>query len=266
MEFRTIVDIQDPGFRIMPCEEILFVGSCFAESIGQRFRQEGFPVTINPFGTMYNPASILHTIKRLETGSFQTAFLTLGTNHVYRLKETGEIVDNCQKRPQSLFTEEELTVDECAAYLQQAVAVLRQMNPQMHIVLTVSPIRYRKYGYHGSQLSKATLLLAADRIPVAYFPAYELICDELRDYRFYASDMLHPSAQAVDYIWERLVEACFSPEAKTFLEEWRPVRQALGHKPFNPDSKEYIRFQEQAQQKLRALQKKYPKLNHTFIK
>ena len=125
MEFRTIVDIQDPGFRIMPCEEILFVGSCFAESIGQRFRQEGFPVTINPFGTMYNPASILHTIKRLETGSFQTAFLTLGTNHVYRLKETGEIVDNCQKRPQSLFTEEELTVDECAAYLQQAVAVLR---------------------------------------------------------------------------------------------------------------------------------------------
>lgn len=118
MEFRTIVDIQDPGFRIMPCEEILFVGSCFAESIGQRFRQEGFPVTINPFGTMYNPASILHTIKRLETGSFQTAFLTLGTNHVYRLKETGEIVDNCQKRPQALFTEEELTVDECAEYLQ----------------------------------------------------------------------------------------------------------------------------------------------------
>ena len=294
MEFRTIVDIQDPGFRIGPCEEMLFVGSCFADSIGRRFREEAFPVTVNPFGTMYNPASILHTLQKLTPSPFSTAFLTLGTNHVYRLKETGEIVDNCQKRPQSLFVEEKLSVDACADYLQQAVTILRQMNPQMHIVLTVSPIRYRKYGYHGSRLSKATLLLAADQLlsradtvsdtiaasdtratshpsvtshprvtshpSLAYFPAYELLSDELRDYRFYAEDMLHPSAQAVDYIWERLVDAWFSPEAKTFLDEWRPVRRALGHKPFHPDSPEYIRFLEQTRQKLLALQKKYPSL------
>ena len=263
------MDIEDPGFRIGPCEEMLFVGSCFADSIGQRFAEEGFPVTVNPFGTMYNPASILHTIERLGDTTCQTAFLTLGTNRVYRLKATGEIVDNCQRRPQSLFTEEQLSVEECACYLRRAIALLRQKNPGVRIVLTVSPIRYRKYGYHGSQLSKATLLLAVHQVisylssltsHLSYFPAYELVCDELRDYRFYAPDMLHPSAQAVDYIWERLVEAYFSPEAKTFLDEWRPVRQALGHKPFNAGSPEYLRFMEQTRSRLSVLQRKYPSL------
>ena len=192
MEFRTIVDVPDPGFRIGPCADLLFVGSCFADSIGRRFQEEKFRVTVNPFGVMYNPASILHTVERLSAQPLSpaVAFLTLGTNHVYRLKETGEIVDNCQKRPQVLFTEEELSVDDCAHYLEQTVAQLRQMNPDVQVVLTVSPIRYRKYGYHGSQLSKATLLLAADKVcgsnpAVSYFPAYEMVNDELRDYRFY---------------------------------------------------------------------------------
>ena len=93
MEFRTIVDIPKPDFEIQPCEELLFVGSCFADSISQRFREEGFPVTSNPYGVMYNPVSILHTVQRYE-GAPRIVFLTLGTNHVYRLKETGEIVDN----------------------------------------------------------------------------------------------------------------------------------------------------------------------------
>ena len=134
MEFRTQVTIDKPSFLIEPCEEILFVGSCFADAIGQRFREEAFPVIANPFGVMYNPASILHTLQRLATTTPaasstgpRVAFLTLGTNHIYRLKETGEIVDNCEKRPQVLFQEEELTVDQCANYLSQAVSVLRQL-------------------------------------------------------------------------------------------------------------------------------------------
>ena len=293
------------------------MGSCFADSIGARFREEGFPVTVNPFGTMYNPASILHTIEKLftvdslqftddysdgserlaskssvnckpstvnykpSTVNYKTVFLTLGTNHVYRLKETGEIVDNCEKRPQSLFNEEELTVDACADYLQKAIAILRQKNPEVRIVLTVSPIRYRKYGYHGSQLSKATLLLAIEKLftvdyydgleglaskstvnckpsTVNYFPAYEIVNDELRDYRFYASDMLHPSQQAVDYIWERLVETYFSRESKAFLEEWRPLKQALGHKPFNPNSEAYKSLMDKTMLKMQELREKYP--------
>ena len=296
MEFRTIVDIPDPGFRIGPCEEMLFVGSCFATEIGCRFQEEGFPVVVNPYGTMYNPASILHTIekwkvtldlKSLATGGTQegemwkentpnTAFLTLGTNHVYRLKETGEIVDNCEKRPASLFQEEELTVDECADYLQQAITILREMNPAIHIVLTVSPIRYRKYGYHASQLSKATLLLAVQKVSVnlcesvAYFPAYEIVNDELRDYRFYKPDMLHPSDQAVEYIWQRLSDAYFSDEAKTFIQEWAPLKAALNHKPFNADSEEYKAFMHKTMLKVEALKEKYPTfaiqiVNSTFV-
>ena len=258
MEFRTIVDVKKPDFVIGPCEEILFVGSCFADSIGRRFLEEKFRATVNPFGVMYNPASVLHTIERWE-GSCQTAFLTLGTNHVYRLKETGEIVDNCEKRPQSLFTEEELTVDECAGYLEKAVALLRKKNPDVHIVLTVSPIRYRKYGYHGSQLSKATLLLATRQVAgTNYFPAYEIVNDELRDYRFYAEDMLHPSAQAVEYIWQRLSETYLSDDAKAFIQEWAPLKAALNHKPFNPESEEYKAFMHKTMLKVDELQKKYP--------
>ena len=258
MEFRTIVDIPDPGFRIDPCEKMLFVGSCFADSIGRRFQEEKFQAVVNPFGVMYNPASILHTIQRWE-GWASTAFLTLGTNHIYRLKETGEIVDNCQKRPQSLFIEEELSVDACADYLQQSINILRQINPEMRIVLTVSPIRYRKYGYHGSQLSKATLLLATRQVAgVSYFPAYELINDELRDYRFYQADMLHPSDQAVEYIWQRLSEVYLSDEAKAFLKEWAPLKAVLNHKPFDPESPDYKALMDKTMLKVAALSEKYP--------
>ena len=200
MEFRTIIDIPHASFEIMPCEEILLVGSCFADGIGRKFKENGFSAIVNPYGTMYNPASILHTIERLlserasegkQKPAPRIVFLTLGTNHVYRLKETGEIVDNCEKRPASLFEEEELSVDKCADYLQQTINILRKMNPEVQIILTISPIRYRKYGYHESQLSKATLLLAASKTSkTCYFPAYELFMDELRDYRFYATDML----------------------------------------------------------------------------
>ena len=177
MDFRTVVDIPSPDFRIGPCESLLFVGSCFADAIGQRFLEEKFRAVVNPYGVMYNPASILHTAQRLvkdsaELKSLKTAFLTLGTNHVYRLKESGEIVDNCQKRPQALFQEEALSVDECADYLQQTIDVLHAHNPEMHIVLTVSPIRYRKYGYHGSQLSKATLLLAVEKLLTSHFSLF----------------------------------------------------------------------------------------------
>ena len=258
MEFRTVVDVEDPGFRIDPCEKMLFVGSCFADSIGRRFQEEKFQAVVNPFGVMYNPASILHTIQRWE-GRASTAFLTLGTNHIYRLKETGEIVDNCQKRPQSLFIEEELSVDACADYLQQSINLLRQINPEMRIVLTVSPIRYRKYGYHGSQLSKATLLLATRQVAGAsYFPAYEIVNDELRDYRFYQADMLHPSDQAVEYIWQRLSEVYLSDEAKAFLKEWAPLKAVLNHKPFDPESPDYKALMNKTMLKVAALSEKYP--------
>lgn len=216
MEFRTIVNIPRPTFALEPCERILFVGSCFADNIGKRFEEEKFRAMVNPFGVMYNPVSVLHTVRKVANHTLDTAVFTLGTNHVYVERATGEIVDNCQKRPQREFEERELTVEECADALREAITLLRQANPKVNIIITVSPIRYAKYGYHGSQLSKAVLLLAADKViqeegeRVYYFPAYEIVNDELRDYRFYKADMLHPNEQAIEYIWEQLVATCFS--------------------------------------------------------
>ena len=263
MQFRAKVNVEKPGFEIEPCEEMLFVGSCFADNMGRRFREEKFCATVNPYGVMYNPASILHTVERCADAP-RVALFTLGTNHVYILNETGEIVDNCAKRPQRLFTERELTVDECVGYLRKAVDVLAGRRADVRVVVTVSPIRYAKYGYHGSQLSKAVLLLAADKLVnelperVVYFPAYEIVNDELRDYRFYAADMLHPSEQAVEYIWEVFSDAYFSPEAKRFVEEWRPLKEALGHKPFRPESAEYKEFMNKTMLKVKAFSEKYP--------
>lgn len=305
MQFRTIVDIPRPAFSIAPCEEMLFVGSCFADNIGRRFKDEMFRATVNPFGVMYNPASILHTVERTDVAP-RVAVFTLGTNHVYILRETGEIVDNCQKQPHRLFEERELTVEECKDYLLRAVNILRERRPDVKVIITVSPIRYAKYGFHGSQLSKATLLLAADLLikettlnressidkelnfskessinkessiskesgiskeislneeqggaVVTYFPAYEIVNDELRDYRFYADDMLHPSSVAVEYIWQRMVETFFSDEAKTFLREWAPLKKGFSHRPLNPDGDEYKAFLAKLHAEAERLKQRY---------
>ena len=270
MELQTKVNIVKSLFKISPTDKLLFVGSCFAENIGRRFVENQFDAIVNPYGTMYNPASVMHTVERaldefeesLVTSSsplgermpegqvrgWDVVVFTLGTNHIYILKETDEIVDNCMKRPQKLFREEKLSVDECVDYLSRAVAILKERNPEVKVIFTVSPIRYAKYGFHGSQLSKATLLLAVDKLvtaspeSISYFPAYEIMNDELRDYRFYHPDMLHPSEQAVDYIYERFAETYFSEEAKAMVTEWEPIKAALAHRPFNPDSEEHKAF------------------------
>ena len=194
--------------------------------------------------------------------------LTLGTNHIYVLKETNEVVDNCAKRPQSLFREEQLTVDDCADSLMKSVRLLREGNPDIKVILTVSPIRYAKYGFHGSQLSKAMLLLAVEKVlktvpsleNIMYFPAYEIVNDELRDYRFYKEDMLHPSEQAVEYIYERFAETFFGKETLQFLKEWKPIKEALAHRPFHPESQEYLNFVKRTQQLIHDLSQKYPSL------
>lgn len=268
MKFRTIVDIPKSSFSIDPFARMLFVGSCFADNMGKKFTAEKFNTLVNPYGVMYNPASVYHTIQRI---SFvpDYAILTLGTNRVYILKETNEIVDNCRKQPQNLFREEQLSIEECVNYLSLAIDRLIELNKDIKIIVTVSPIRYAKYGFHGSQLSKATLLLASqqllERYPdrVEYFPAYEIVNDELRDYRFYAADMLHPTEQAVDYIWERFSDTYFSQSTTDFIAEWRPLKQALAHKVLDATSNDFIKFKQSSIEKLNLIAKKYPLLDVT---
>lgn len=268
MKFRTIVDIPKSSFSIDPFARMLFVGSCFADNMGKKFTAEKFNTLVNPYGVMYNPASVYHTIQRI---SFvpDYAILTLGTNRVYILKETNEIVDNCRKQPQNLFREEQLSIEECVNYLSLAIDRLIELNKDIKIIVTVSPIRYAKYGFHGSQLSKATLLLASqqllERYPdrVEYFPAYEIVNDELRDYRFYAADMLHPTEQAVDYIWERFSDTYFSQSTVDFIAEWRPLKQALAHKVLDATSNDFIKFKQSSIEKLNIIVEKYPLLDVT---
>lgn len=268
MKFRTIVDIPKSSFSIDPFARMLFVGSCFADNMGKKFTAEKFNTLVNPYGVMYNPASVYHTIQRI---SFvpDYAILTLGTNRVYILKESNEIVDNCRKQPQNLFREEQLSIEECVNYLTLAIDRLIELNKDIKIIVTVSPIRYAKYGFRGSQLSKATLLLASqqllERYPdrVEYFPAYEIVNDELRDYRFYAADMLHPTEQAVDYIWERFSDTYFSQSTTDFIAEWRPLKQALVHKVLDATSNDFIKFKQSSIEKLNSIAEKYPLLDVT---
>lgn len=273
MQLQTLVDVPSPSWRIQPTDRLACIGSCFADNIGLRFKADHFHAVVNPYGVMYNPVSILHTVvgepypqpeKEARKTQCDVAIITLGTNHVYEEVATGKIVDNCQKRPQREFQKRKLSVEECADTLEKIVHALRQQNSDVKVVFTVSPIRYRKYGYHESQLSKSTLLLAIDRLlsnekseRLHYFPAYEIVNDELRDYRFYKPDMLHPSEQTVDYLYERFKETCFSAEAIRMADEWRPIREALNHRPLHPDSEEYQRFRQETEQRKEEFERKY---------
>lgn len=170
-------------------------------------------------------------------------FLTLGTAMVYRLHADGSVVANCHKMPQQLFDRHMLSVDEAAEALQSCIAAIRAVNPSAEIWLTVSPIRHLSDGAHTNTLSKSTLHLAASRIAEArYFPAYEIVCDELRDYRFYASDMAHPSPVAADIVYEKFADCFYSEATKTAARDCAKLVRRLAHRRLTANQEEFDRF------------------------
>lgn len=193
--------------------------------------------------------------------------LTFGTAWVYESKETGTVVSNCHKLPEANFTRRKLSVEEIVMDYQALLSEWFLRNPKLKVLFTVSPIRHIRDGLHANNLSKATLLLAIERLQalfpeqVCYFPAYELLLDELRDYRFYAEDMVHPSEVAVRYVWESFSRTCFSEEALNIMAESEHIRKALAHKPFRPDSEGYKCFLGQIVLKIDQLNGKYPYLD-----
>lgn len=190
--------------------------------------------------------------------------ITFGTAFAYRLKSSGRIVANCHKLPDRLFDRQLLTVDAIAGEWHRLLSALWEHNPELKVVFTVSPIRHWKDGAHPNQVSKATLLMSVNKLQesyperLAYFPAYEIMMDELRDYRFYADDMLHPSALAIRYIWERFAGQFFPAETRSILNEWEEIKKAINHKPFQPASGAYKQFLLQTLLKAEQLQQKYP--------
>lgn len=190
--------------------------------------------------------------------------VTLGSNRCYRHKGDGLIVGNCHKVPEREFDVISLQPAEIADLLSPEIERLADLNAEMRMLFTVSPIRYLKYGLHGSAVGKAVLLLAIDMLQkkypkhVLYFPAYEILLDDLRDYRFYAEDMVHPSDMAVDYVYSCFRDCYYEKEAIAVSKVWGEIEKALNHKPFNPNSEEYRHFLERTKTKIEQFQQSYP--------
>lgn len=224
----------------------------------------------------FSTVSVAETLQRINTRLQQAhqsientdwLLLTFGTAYVYEQQTTGRIVANCHKLPDKQFTRRRLTTEEIVSDYTSLLCELRAHCPLLKVLFTVSPIRHARDGMHANQLSKSTLLLAIDRLQEAfpetvfYFPSYEIVLDELRDYRFYANDMLHPSPLAISYLWERFSDTFFSEETKIIMHECEEVRRALAHKPFYPDSDAHNRFLGQIVLKIEQLKRKYPYLD-----
>ena len=201
-----------------------------------------------------------------KTGAFlkeaSHVIITLGTAWGYKLKSSGKTVANCHKVPQREFEKQLLEVD---AELERCIRIIRQLNPEACIIFTVSPVRHLKDGFVENQQSKARLISAVHKAVsreerARYFPSYEIMMDELRDYRFYAEDMVHPSQVAVDYIWLRFSETYTTAETRKLMEEVEQIRRRLAHRPFNEDSEAHRKFLAKLQLKREALQEKYPSI------
>ncbi len=189
--------------------------------------------------------------------------ITDGTSWVYRNKSSKKIVANCHKVPQNQFDKEILSVEAIEKSIQNIVDLIRKINPNCHFIFTVSPVRHIKDGFLENQRSKAHLITAIHEIIncqlsiINYFPSYEIMMDELRDYRFYAEDMLHPSQTAIDYIWVRFFENYISEESYATMEEVCAIQKALAHRPFNPDSDSHQKFLLNLNDKIIRLQEKF---------
>ena len=189
--------------------------------------------------------------------------ITFGTSHYYCLKKDtpGLCVANCHKMPSCIFEEEEMSVTEIITDFRHLISKLRKVRPTVKILATVSPYRYLKYGMHKNQISKATLLIAIEECMkedenVFYFPAYEILNDELRDYRFYAPDMVHPSEVAENYIWEMFSQLYFSEQLRSFIQEWSQIIKMKSHRPSS--DVEGMRLNDEINKKVDKIRSKYP--------
>lgn len=195
--------------------------------------------------------------------------ITYGTSWVYRNKASNSIAANCHKVPQSQFDKEILSAETIQKSIQNSINLIQKVNPTCNFLFTISPVRHIKDGFVENQRSKANLIVALQnfldtehyKLNNEYFPSYEIMMDELRDYRFYAEDLLHPSQTAIDYIWERFVETQIDETSYSIMEEVATIQKSLAHRPFNPNSKTHQLFLENLNHKIECIQKKIPFAN-----
>ena len=205
-------------------------------------------------------AAISVTNKKLKEASH--IIITLGTSWVYRFIETDTIVANCHKIPQKKFLKELLTVDQITKILSTILVLLKSINKNIHITFTVSPIRHLKDGFVENTQSKSNLISAIHTIlvdtNVSYFPSYEIMMDELRDYRFYAEDMIHPNKTAINYIWEKFVDTRFSEESLPTMKEIEAIQKGILHRPFHEKSEQHQHFLEKIVKRKEKIKSQFP--------
>lgn len=308
-KLQTEVKINPLSKSIDYKSRILLLGSCFADNIGKVIVDKGFNTKTNPFGTLYNPASINSSLLRLKKGNLFTEndiiksgeiytslyhhssyshinkpdfldlanselksaikfleestdiIISLGSARIYKHIEKNIIASNCHKLNKNDFEERILSVTEAYNYLKEAIETI----PNKRWVFTVSPIRHLKDGLHQNQLSKSTLLLAVDMLckekeNCFYFPAYEIFMDELRDYRFYAEDMCHPSEQSINYIWRQFCNYAVNKETMQIIDKVTQLKNAMNHRPLFPESSTWQSFQDKLQKDLDEFRKEYPEI------
>ncbi len=263
-------------FSISQSLNILMANNLFSEE--QLFNQGGL------WGSFYHHSSFSSPSKEecltninqsLATGreflkDIDFLVITLGTSWTYQYRKTRTVVANCHKFPAKDFDRIPMTEDEIMQMLAVAIIKLREKNPKLKVIFTISPIRHWKDGAMNNMVSKATLIMAAQKMCLSlhdcyYFPAFEIMMDDLRDYRFYAEDMIHPSSVAVDYIFEKFVGAAIDPETAKLIPEVERLIKAANHRPFNPDTPEHLQFKKTQLHKTIDLQKRFPLLNLSVL-
>lgn len=311
MNFTTKIPIAKSNSPIDYSSQIVAMGSCFAENMGEKFNFYKFQNSTNPFGIIFNPVSIekileraihlnyfieadlffhnelwhcyevhsdlsqpnkeemLSNLNRLLTemnsklAAATHLFITYGTSWVYQLKSNGVVVANCHKVAQDQFEKVILSVTEIENAIQNSIDLIQKINPKCQLVFTVSPVRHIKDGFVENQRSKANLISAlhssiSQQPTSSYFPSYEIVMDELRDYRFYAQDLLHPNAVAIDYIWECFCESNITEAAQQVMQEVESIQKGMAHRPFHPDSTSHFKFLQKLKEKSAQLETQFP--------
>ena len=315
MKLQTNITLQKQSQHLIDYHSnILLIGSCFSENIGEKFNYFKFQSLQNPFGILYHPKAIenfiLNAINEKEYDETDVFFhnerwhcfdahsdlsssskedllhnlnisvkktnqqinksshiiITLGTAWAYRFIETDEIVANCHKVPQKKFLKQIQWVKSIIESLEAIIELIKSVNPKTSIIFTVSPVRHIKDGFVENTQSKSHLITAIHQVlsPPAksrglyYFPSYEIMMDELRDYRFYADDMLHPNRTAVDYIWEHFQNVWISSQSIEIMKEVEGIQKALNHRPFNKESEQYKTFLDNLELQKSNLKMKIP--------
>jgi hypothetical protein len=304
--FRTEINLPASEIKINLKSPIFSIGSCFAQIIGGKLKENKFDVLANPFGVIYNPVSVFNLIKmginnesppedsfvenqsvcysycfhsdisalkkeKMQQKAADTInkvhhhleksewiLITLGTAFVYRRKDNQEIVANCHKVPDSFFERGLLEPEDIINAFEETLRPLMHFNPGIRFIFTVSPVRHIKDTLPQNSLSKSILRYVCDKLArkydaVDYFPSYELLIDDLRDYRFYAPDMVHPNEVSENYVWGKFIGRYMDEQAILFIKEWEKIKRALEHRPFYPESDSHQDFLRKTLEKLNGL-------------